>query len=140
MDKYELLVQTEFTAAHRLRMHDGKLEPAHSHNWRVEVFLEGEVLDAAGLLADFTVLQRGLSLICDGLRDRLLNELPAFAGRNPSTEAVAKHLHDGFAPLVTANVRVTKVRVWETNGCAAAYIPGGATADRRFGPDAPGVG
>jgi 6-pyruvoyltetrahydropterin/6-carboxytetrahydropterin synthase len=140
VDKYELLVRAEFTAAHQLRMHDGELEPVHSHNWRVEVFLEGEELDEAGLLADFAVLQRGLSQICNDLRDRLLNKLPAFAGRNPSTEAVAKHLHDSFAPMMAANVRVTKVRVWETGDSAAAYIPTTAASDRQFGPDAPAVG
>ena len=74
MAKYELLLRTEFTASHQLRMHDGELEPLHSHDWRVEVFLEGEELDAAGLVADFTVLQRDLTQITVDLRGRLLNE------------------------------------------------------------------
>ena len=120
-------------------MPDGCVEPEHRHIWRVEVYLEGEKLDAAGLLADFTVMQKHLCEIVDDLRDRLLNELPAFSGRNPATEAVARHLHDRLAPLVPSNVRVTKVRVWETDDCAAAYIPDTPLA-RRLGPDAGGVG
>ena len=139
MAKYELLLRTEFTASHQLRMHDGELEPLHSHDWRVEVFLEGEELDAAGLVADFTVLQRDLTQITVDLRGRLLNESPAFTGRNPSTEVLAKYLHDRFAPMIPTNVRVTKIRVWETSDCAAAYIPD-AAPNQQFGPDARGVG
>ncbi|HVP11326.1 MAG TPA: 6-carboxytetrahydropterin synthase [Phycisphaerae bacterium] len=140
MSKYELLIRTEFSAAHQLMMPDGGLEAVHSHNWRVEVFLEGGELNGASLLVDFTVLQRHLSQITGDLQDRLLNDVPAFAGRNPSTEKVAQYLHDRFAPVIPENVRVTKVRVWETLNCAAAYVPDAASADEQFGPDAPGFG
>ncbi|MEK6643628.1 MAG: 6-carboxytetrahydropterin synthase [Planctomycetota bacterium] len=124
MPHYELLLESEFSAAHRLRMHDGTLEPLHGHNWRVEVFIEGGDLDSAGLLADFVVLQRNLAIVVGRLHDTCLNELPAFAERNPSTELVAKHLHDAFVPMLPTGVRMAKVRVWETRTCAAAYVPG----------------
>jgi 6-pyruvoyltetrahydropterin/6-carboxytetrahydropterin synthase len=121
---YELLLLGEFSAAHRLRMHDGNYESLHGHNWRVEVYIEGDKLDSAGLLADFTVLQPRLSEITRQLHDTYLNELPAFAKVNPSTEAVARHIHDRFAEGLPTSIRVAKVRVWETSGCAAAYVPG----------------
>ncbi len=124
MPRYELLLESEFSAAHRLRMHDGTLEPLHGHNWRVEVHLEGRGLDSAGLVADFVVLQRNLTAVVGRLHDTCLNELPAFSECNPSTELVAKHLHDAFAPMLPMGVKVTKVRVWETRACAAAYVPG----------------
>ena len=53
MPRYELLLESHFSAAHRLRMPDGSLEPLHGHNWKVEVYLEGPRLDGCDLLADF---------------------------------------------------------------------------------------
>ena len=49
----ELVLKAAFSAAHRLRMYDGSLEPLHGHNWQVEVFLVGSTLDAIGVVADF---------------------------------------------------------------------------------------
>jgi 6-pyruvoyltetrahydropterin/6-carboxytetrahydropterin synthase len=122
-ESYEILLLAEFSAAHQLRMHDGSLEPLHGHNWRTEVYLTGDRLDAAGLLADFTVLQPQLNDITRKLHNSHLNDLPVFAGRNPSTELIARHIHDEFAPKLPPSVRITRVRVWETSHCAAAYIP-----------------
>jgi 6-pyruvoyltetrahydropterin/6-carboxytetrahydropterin synthase len=124
MDKYELLLRSKFTASHSVKKADGSEEPSHRHDWQVEMYLEGDRLDAAGILADFTTLHRALSRITRELSDTLLNEIPAFAGRSPSTEMIAKHLHDRFAAVAPQEVRVTKVRVWETSECAAAFIPG----------------
>jgi len=123
-DRYELTIRASFSASHHLRMPDGGVEAPHAHEWRVEVYLEGDALEPSGLLADFTVLQRSLAAVTEKLQGADLNSLPAFGGRNPTTEAVAKYLHDHFAPLLPASVRVTRVRVWETPDCAAAYVPG----------------
>lgn len=120
---YEILLLAEFSAAHRLRMHDGALEPLHGHNWRVEVYLRGPRLDSAGLLADFTQLQPRLRAVTDAMHDTYLNDLPPFAGRNPSTENVARHIHDSLAAHLPPSVRISLVRVWETSTCAAAFLP-----------------
>jgi len=127
---YEIVLRKEFSAAHRLRMHDGDFEPLHGHNWGVEVFVEGPALDAAGLLADFTVLQRDLAGVLEPLRDRCLNDLPAFSEQNPSTECVARYIAEAFASRIPPAVRVSKVRVWETSGCGAAYRPPPIPHDR----------
>lgn len=123
MPRYELLIESHFSAAHRLRMHDGRFEPLHGHNWKVEVFVEGARLDGCDLLADFVPLQAALAHVTAELHDSYLNELPAFAASNPSAERVARHLHDRLAPLLPVDVRLTRVRVWESPGCAAAYLP-----------------
>ena len=120
---FELVVRSEFRAAHQLRLPGGSVEPAHEHAWRVEVFLESSILDEAGLVADFTVLRRRIAEAIRPLANARLNELPAFAACNPSTEMIAKHLCELIAPLVPVGVALTKVRVWETDDCAAAYSP-----------------
>lgn len=129
MPGYELLLRAGFSAAHQLRLADGRVEPLHGHNWRVEVFLTGSRLDESGLLADFTVLQPHLQRITGELHDTFLNEHPAFASDNPSTELVAKYIHDTLASHIKAPIRIAKVRVWETDDCAAAYVPAMTGAD-----------
>ncbi len=123
MSRYELVLRGEFSAAHQLRLGDGKLEPLHGHNWQVEVHLEGDELDAIDVLADFTVLQPRLKEITGRLHDTFLNDHPAFKTDNPSTERVAKLIHDEFRPAVPASIRIQRVRVWETRECAAAFVP-----------------
>ena len=123
MSTYELVLRSEFSATHRLNMHDGRHEPLHKHKWRVEVFLQGRKLDANGMVADFTLLQRNLREIVSRLNGTYLNELPAFSASNPSAELIARHLHDRYKPTLAPEVRLMKVRVWETDDCAAAYLP-----------------
>lgn len=123
MATYEILLTTEFSAAHQLRLPDGSLEPLHGHNWKVEVYIEGAQLDQMDVLADFTVVRPQLLDVCAALHDTHLNEHPAFQTDNPSTERVAKLIHDLLAPNISENVKISRVRVWETSTCAAAYIP-----------------
>lgn len=121
MAQYELTLEAEFSAAHRLKMYDGQFEPLHGHNWRVEAYYEGDQLDSIGVAADFTVLRALLHEVIATLHDRYLNELPAFATVNPSTENVARHIFDALAARPVEGVQLAKVRVWETSGCAASY-------------------
>lgn len=121
---FELLLEAEFAAAHRLRLYDGRFEPLHGHTWRVEVYYEGARLDSIGVAADFTILQKDLRAAVGELHDRYLNELPAFSERNPSAENVAVHLYEALSGRAPSGVRLSKVRVWEAPGCAATYIAG----------------
>lgn len=131
MGTYELVIQSEFAAAHRLLLHDGSYEPLHGHNWLVEVHLAGPELDEAGMLADFTQLQPALAAITAELHDSYLNELPAFRSTSPSTERVARYIHDRLAPRLPGSVAIQRVRVWETRHCAAAYVPSHSGGEER---------
>ncbi len=123
MGRYELTLRGSFSAAHRLRLHDGSHEPLHGHNWKVEVSLEGGQLDAIGILADFTRLQAVLSEITAELHNTCLNDHPALGADNPTTERVARFIFERFEPRLGGALRIGRVRVWETDECAAAYIP-----------------
>jgi len=118
---YELTVESVFAAAHQLRMYDGRLEPLHGHNWRVEAFYESAELDGIGVAADFALLQSHVGRAVAQLHDRFLNELPMFVECNPSAEHVARWLHGELSRAAPPGVRVRRVRVWESPGCAAAY-------------------
>ena len=48
---FELSVEREFCAAHALVI-NGRREPVHGHNWKVQVVVGGEGLDHNDLLCD----------------------------------------------------------------------------------------
>ena len=56
--KYLLVVRDSFAAAHRLVGSGGRCENLHGHNWKVEVTVETDTLDEAGMGLDFTVLKK----------------------------------------------------------------------------------
>jgi len=56
------------------------------------------------------------------LDHQYLNELPAFAHQNPSSENIAQFIFDELnKSLDTLNVHVSKVAVWESENTCAAY-------------------
>ncbi|MCX6047168.1 MAG: 6-carboxytetrahydropterin synthase, partial [Chloroflexi bacterium] len=84
---YALAVQRDFVAQHFLIGGDWGAENAwHSHHYRLEVLLEGAQLDQHGYLVDMVNVEQNLARIVAYYRDKTLNELPEFAGLNPSIE------------------------------------------------------
>ncbi len=119
---YELKVITQFAAAHRLENFCGKCEALHGHNWKVEVFLVGEKLDAAGLLMDFGRIKARTNALLEEIDHKYLNELEAFQRQNPSSENLARHLYERLAAALNRDgVRVSRVNVWESDTSCASY-------------------
>ncbi len=119
---HRLTVRRRFSAAHHLRDYEGKCAQLHGHNYTVEVTVEGEKLDAAGMLMDFGKLKE----ICDGVCDRYdhayLNELPEFAEANVTSENLAVTVFRGVAERLSGTgVRVFEVKLQETEDSAAIY-------------------
>ena len=125
---FEVTVETSFAAAHQLRNYKGKCENLHGHNYRVRVTVEGESLNAAGLLADFGEVKGLLREISERLDHKFLNEIEPFTEINPSAENVAwficGEMQKGLkAGAADAPLRIAEVRVWETDTSVAAYRP-----------------
>ena len=119
---YELTIETIFSSAHNLREYEGACERLHGHNWRVELHMEAEELDKRGLAIDFKDLKREAGKVVEELDHRYLNETVPFDKLNPSAENIAKYIFDKLkASLDNGNVRVSLVRVWESDQAAAAY-------------------
>ena len=118
---YELVVESEFSAAHRLREYPGACEKLHGHNWRVEVTVESENLNELGLVMDFRELKRLVSEVVSRFDHVFLNELPDFDERNPSTENMARIIFEEFSRRMPERVRVNSVMVWESSRCGARY-------------------
>jgi len=124
-EMYELKIITQFSAAHRLENFYGKCEALHGHNWKVEVYLQGERLDEAGLVKDFGELKARTREVLEALDHKYLNDLPEFRHQNPSSENLARYLFDRLtATLNTNSVRVSRVSVWESDtSCASYFLP-----------------
>ena len=119
---YELMVETDFSAAHQLRGYKGSCERLHGHNWKVQVFLEGEELDETGMLIDFKEIKKKTDKLMEKLDHQYLNELPKFGKINPTTENIAKYI---FGELSKKINNIKKVTVWESEKSCASYIKGG---------------
>ena len=118
---FELKVLTHFAAAHQLTMVAKQCENLHGHNWKVEVCVEGEKLNAAGVLIDFGELKTHIRGIIKELDHTFLNELACFDGA-PSSENIAVHIAEKLQQkLAGTHVRVSKVTTWESDNAAATY-------------------
>ncbi len=121
---YEIEIQETFSAAHKLEGYAGKCQYLHGHNWRVQVGLEGEGLDDTGLLMDFTQLRAITRGVLEELDHSYLNEHPSFRSVNTTAENLARFLFERVAEKLPAgNVRLTHVRVHETDRYCATYRP-----------------
>ena len=118
---YELVIESDFSAAHRLREYDGACERLHGHNWRVEMVVAGETPDRLGMVADFRDLKRILREVLDRFDHSFLNESPEFEEQNPTTENLARTIFEHCARRMPGGVTVRSVAVWESPRCGARY-------------------
>src|SRR4030042_4986517 len=119
---YEIKIVTSFSAAHRLENFYGKCGALHGHNWKVEVFLQGDQLDEAGLLQDFGVVKARTRELLEEIDHKYLNELPAFSQKNPSSENLAFFLYQRLGAVLNRDgVKISRVSVWESDTSCASY-------------------
>ena len=122
---YEVTVEDTFAAGHYLRNYRGKCENPHGHNYKVRVTLQGNELDAAGLLLDFKELKKVMKPVIDRLDHQMINDLDPFTTLNPSAENLAKYFYDqtntGLDSTTSGRVRVKEVTIWETDTTTARY-------------------
>lgn len=120
---YNVAVKRDFVAQHFLIGGDwGPENDLHSHHYYVELQLEGKELDQHGYLVDIVDIEKQLDSIVAYYRDRTLNELPEFAGLNPSIEhfsrIIASALNDG---IKAHNISRLTVVIWENEIAWASY-------------------
>ena len=122
---FEVTVEQTFAAGHALRNYRGKCENVHGHNYRVRVTVQGDELDATGLLVDFLEVNRLISGTVEYLDHRFINDLPPFDQLNPSAENIAKYFYEQVSGGLKSEVaaRVSQVQVWETDVSSAVYRP-----------------
>ena len=119
---YELVVETDFAAAHSLRGYHGKCENLHGHNWKIQVVLSAGRLDGLGMVLDFKDVKSIADEILEDFDHKNLNDLEYFKKDNPTTENVSRALYAEFSKKLPKGVSVRKVTVWESDRCGASYF------------------
>ena len=119
---YDVTVKTGFSAAHQLRLYDGKYENLHGHNWTAQVTVEADKLDPIGVGIDFVELKGMVERILSRLDYQNINEISPFDKENPSAENIARWLFLELKTQIdTESTRVKRVEVCEMEGCGASY-------------------
>jgi len=112
---HSVSVQRDFVAQHYLVGGDwGAENQWHSHHYRVEVCLEGTELDRHGYLVDIVDIEAALDVLLARYRDKTLNDLSAFAERNPSLERFAElFARELEQEISTSGLHAMSVTLWE---------------------------
>lgn len=120
---YTVAVKRDFVGQHFLIGGDwGAENERHSHHYAVEVQLEGSELDRHGYLVDIVDIEHHLEALVGRYRDRTLNELPEFAGLNPSIEHFARIFAASLSErIVAANITSLTIKIWENEIAWASY-------------------
>jgi len=119
---YELLITTDFGAAHSLRQYKGKCERLHGHNWHIDVCLAADALNHDGMVMDFVEAKAMLREVLKNYDHYHLNEVPPFDQINPTSENLARVLAERIAAALPPGVRVVRVTAWESDNCGATFI------------------
>ena len=122
---YEVTVVREFVAWHWLTVPDpGPEGEHHAHEFTAEVTLRGPELNEYGYLVDIEDVRAGLDAAVGRYADETMNDLPEFAGLNPSAERLARFLTERFDDATDLDDDVdSRLRLWEDDDAAVTYDP-----------------
>ncbi len=120
---YTVAVKRDFVAQHFLVGGDWGIENEwHSHHYVVEVQLHGDKLDQHGYLVDIVDIEENLEKLVSYFKDSTLNDLPEFAGLNPSIEHFSRIFCAHFIERIQAEtLTAVTVQIWENEIAWASY-------------------
>ena len=98
---YTVSVRDHFMIAHSLRGEDfGPAQRLHGATYVVDLELERPQLDSKGVVVDIGLAAQALREVLADFNYRNLDDDPAFAGRNTTTEFLAKTIFDRMAEKI----------------------------------------
>ena len=120
---YEIKIIRFFSAAHFLKDYNGKCENLHGHNWKVEVMVRTDNLDAGNMAIDFSRLKHLTDDILNTLDHTNLNDLIIFDDQNPSSETIARYIFEKLEQALEGTpISVHRVNAWESRDSCAGYM------------------
>ena len=147
---YRICKTIEIESGHQLSKHPDKCRFPHGHSRKVEIELEADELDANDMVCDFKIVKEVIGdylesldhSLCMNTADPMFGTLREvyseriipFENEDPTTEVLARVIHDVLAAKLTAyrsqpdpryplrpEVRIVRIRVWETSSSWAEY-------------------
>jgi len=147
---YRICKSLEIENGHMLAKHPDKCRFPHGHSRRVEFVLEAGELDANEMVCDFKIVREAVGDWLDSLdhaicmntadpayaefKQRYGERVIGFDNQDPTTEVMAKTIFDHCTDALRAyadrgdaryflssQVRLCRVRVWETSSSWAEY-------------------
>ena len=128
-----IMRRVRFCAGHRLRLHGGRCENFHGHNYVADFYVTGSQQDEVGRVVDFSELKKRCKGWLDEhwdhaclLGDEDQNGIDAIRmvqphrlflmPYNPTAENMAKYLLEEVCPKILEGTggRAVKVVIWET--------------------------
>lgn len=149
---YRICRKFEIESGHMLSKHPDKCKFPHGHSRTVECVLEAETLDEREMVCDFKLIKQVIAEHLDAydhamcmntndpafeeFRKRFGERVIPFENEDPTTEVIAREVFNTLKsklsdlteseetryPFRNAEVRVVKVRVWETSSSWAEYF------------------
>ena len=135
---FELVVQHEIDAGHRLREHKGMCRNVHGHHYVFKVYLRSRTLDEQGFVVDFKVVKDSLKRFLDEHFDHAflfeegdpIGEYIASQGFKvyrlpypPTAENLALTVYQHLTQTLTLKgVDIVKVECWETPTSGASVV------------------
>jgi 6-pyruvoyl-tetrahydropterin synthase len=100
---FSVTVRDHIMIAHSFRGEVfGPAQALHGATFVVDATFRRPELDADGIVVDIGLASTELHAICGALTYRNLDEEAAFAGRNTTTEVLARHVADQLADRIAA--------------------------------------
>lgn len=127
---FTLSVRDHFMIAHSFRGETfGPAQRLHGATYVVDVELRRAALDADGVVVDIGAASEALRAVLAELNYRNLDDEPAFAGKNTTTEFLAQTIHQRIAARIARGdlgesakgLESMKVTLHESHVAWAAY-------------------
>jgi 6-pyruvoyltetrahydropterin/6-carboxytetrahydropterin synthase len=148
---YRICKAIEIESGHQLSKHPDKCQFPHGHTRKVEIELEADSLDENDMVCDFKIVKEVIGdylesldhALCMNTRDPMFATLSQaygdriipFENEDPTTEVLARVIYEVLVRNLTAyrqkaaskyplraEVRVVRVRVWETSSSWAEVL------------------
>lgn len=98
---YSVMVRDHMMIAHSFKGHVfGPAQRLHGATYVVDVELKRPALDADGIVVDIGRAATALQRVLADLNYRNLDEVPSLAGRNTTTEVLARVVFDGIVAAI----------------------------------------
>lgn len=147
---YRICKSLEIENGHMLSKHPDKCRFPHGHSRKVEFVIEADELDANEMVCDFKIIREAVGdwldsldhALCmntadpayDDFKSRYGDRVIGFENQDPTTELMAHAIFDHTCKALDAyakqsatryqlrsQVRLVKVRLWETSSSWAEY-------------------